>query len=107
MKKKGRRRGINKRKKKRSKEREKRRINQRRKNESKVGVRKVGNLRWRGESSKVRERSQETGSSKISQIDPGLWKESKWKDTNKKNVEPYDRDEEGICIQEKKDVFFV
>ena len=67
----------------------------------------MGNLRWRGENSKVRGRSQETGSPNFPQIDPGLWKESKWKDANKENMEPYDRDEERICIQEKEDVFFV
>ena len=40
-------------------------------------------------------------------VDSCLQEESNWENTNKKNIELYDRGEEKVCTKEEKDVFLV
>ena len=47
-------------------------------------------------------RIQEIDFSEVLQIDPYLWKESKWEDANEKVVGSYNRGEKGICAKEGK-----
>ena len=76
-------------------------------NESKKNDGGVEDLEWREESSKVRDKSQDIGFFKISQVDLCFQKESEWKNTNKENVEPYNRCKERICAEKRKGVFVV
>jgi len=45
--------------------------------------------------------------SKILQVDPCLWKESKWENADKEVVELYNRDKRRICAKEEKGVLIV
>jgi len=67
----------------------------------------VGGLEWREESSEVRERSQEIGILKILQVNLCFWEESEQKNTDKKNMGPYNRCEERICTKNRKCISIV
>ena len=59
----------------------------------------MGDLGWKGESSKVRGGKQEISSSKIPQVNLYLWEKSKWKNTNKEDVGSYDRYKGRVCAK--------
>ena len=64
-------------------------------------------MEQRERNSKIWRRGQKIGFLKVSQVDSGFWKESKWKDANKKEIRSYNRCEERICIQEGEDISIV
>ena len=67
-------------------------------------MREIG---WGRESSEVWREGQETGISKVLQVDLFFWKQDKWEDADKKDVRLCNRVEKGLCTTEKKILFLV
>ena len=89
-------------------ERKKRRRTKERKSDgSKEDSREIGDLEWEGESSKVWRKDQEIGFSRVPQINPYFWKESKWENTNKEVVELYNRGKGRVCAKKGEDISVV
>ena len=68
------------------------------KNGSKASCRGIKDLGWRKGDCKVRKRSQGIGTSKVLQMDPCFWEESKWEDADEENVESCNKVEGKICV---------
>ena len=74
---------------------------------SEEGSKRVENLGWRKESSKVWEEDQEIGISKVPQVDPYLQKESKWGNVDEEDVGSYNRSDERTCTEKKKNLSLI
>jgi len=67
----------------------------------------MGDLGWRGESSKVQRRGWETSFSKVLQVILCLWKKSEWENTNKEVMGLYNWSKERIYTKEGEDISVV
>ena len=63
-------------------------------------------FKWR-RSSKIRKRSKEVSTKIFSLVDSYVWKETEWKNTDKKDMGSYNWDKGKVCAEEGKDVSVV
>jgi len=76
-------------------------------NRYKEGSRKRRNLGQEERSCEVRERSEETGSRKVSQVDKSVWQEAVRANAHQKSIELCYRYERRICAEKEKGVSLV
>jgi len=67
----------------------------------------VGNMGRGGRSGKVRGRSKETGTGKVSPVDKGVWEEAVGENAHKEIVGPRNRSKRGICAEERESISLV
>ena len=67
----------------------------------------MGDLKWRRRSSKIRRRSKEVSTKIFSLVDSYVWKETDWKNADKKDMGSCNWDKEKVCAEEGKDVSVV
>ena len=76
-------------------------------NKGKKDSRRIRNLGWERRSSKIGRRGEEVGTRMFSSVDLCLWKETEWKDANKKTIKPCNWDQERICTKEEEDISII
>ena len=67
----------------------------------------MGNLGRRRSSSKIRKERKKVSTRMIPQVDQGFWGKSKWEDTNKEDIEPYNRFKREIYTKKRESLPFV
>ena len=74
---------------------------------NKESSKRVGDLGWRKRNRKIRERGKKFNTKKIPQVDQSFWEKSRWENTNKEDMRPYNRFEGEICTKKRENISLI